>query len=88
MNPESLRDILLAAPNDQLDHSLFPLIEKWEEPPTALQVLEVVDKCIHCALASGFALSALQEVYRLRLKAEGKTHEELVPFATWRAQLD
>lgn len=78
---------LLKAPDRQLDAQMKPLIEKWSDPPTALQVLEVLDYCIHGSLASGFVVSVLQILYDMRCKAEGVTHEQLEPLATWRNQL-
>jgi hypothetical protein len=78
---------LLKAPDRQLDAQMKPLIEKWSDPPTALQVLEVLDYCIHGSLASGFVVSVLQILYDMRCKAEGVTHEQLEPQATWRNKL-
>ena len=79
-----LVEALLQAPDSQLDAEMKPYIEKWDDPPTALQVLEVVDHCIHAALASGFVVSLLQGIYDARCKAEGVTHEHCVALATWR----
>jgi hypothetical protein len=78
---------LLKAPESQLDIQMKPLIEKWNDPPTALQVLEVLDFCIHGSLASGFVVTVLQTLYDMRCKAEGVTHEQLEPKATWRNRL-
>lgn len=80
-----LKRLLLEASDAQLDASMKPLIEKWDEPePTSLQILEVVDHCIHGSLASGFMVAALQALYDAALKREGKNHEDNVPHATWR----
>ena len=79
-----LVDLLLKAPDSQLDASMKPLIEKWSDPPKAIEILEVLDHCIHGSLASGFLVAALQAVYASTLKAEGTTHEALLPRATWR----
>lgn len=84
MNFEDLKKVLLAAPSNQLDDSVKPLLEAWDDPPTPLQVLEVVDKCVRSALASGFALSTLQGVYEMVCRHNGVTHEEVVKQATWR----
>lgn len=78
---------LLKAPDHQLDAQMKPLIEKWTEPPTALQVLEVLDFCIHGALASGFMVAVLQALYDIRCKAENTTHEEVEKLAEWRKRL-
>jgi len=75
---------LLTAPNTQLDDAMKPFIKEWSEPPSALQVLEVLDKCIYGSLASGFVVKVLQTVYEMRCSAEATTHEEVVALAPWR----
>jgi hypothetical protein len=82
---DSLAALLLKASDRELDATMKSHIEKWSEPPTALQVLEVLDHCICGALASGFVVSVLQAVYAGRCKAEGMTHADLEKLATWRA---
>ena len=79
-----IRKLLLAAPDGQLDACMKPLIEKWNDIPTALQILEVVDQCIYAALASGFTLTIMQSMLAEAIQKEGTTHEELVKLATWR----
>lgn len=81
-------DHLLKAPDSQLDACMKPLIEKWGNPPTALQILEVTDHCIHGSLASGFVVALLQTLYDMQCKAEGTTHAEVVKQATWRPAED
>jgi len=89
--PESLKEMLLSGPDDPhapVDPLLKELIRKWDEPePSALQVLHVLDMAVHGALASDFVISVLQIVYNTRLSKEGKTHEQLVPLATWRGDI-
>lgn len=82
---KSMKTLLLLAPDSQLDAQMKPLIEQWSDPPTSLQILEVVDHCIHASLASGFVVSALQALYEAALKNEGIKHEDNVPKATWRS---
>ena len=79
-----LKSILLDAPDTQLDASMVAMVRQWSDPPSALQVLEVLDHCIHGALASGVVIRLLQWCYVERRDAEGVTHEALVPLATWR----
>lgn len=79
-----LKMLLLKAPDTQLDHSLFPLIEKWDDTPKAIQVLEVLDKCIFYGAASGFTVSVLEELLRITMKLENVTLEQLEPLAVWR----
>src|SRR5579885_3852675 len=81
---KELRDYLLKAPDSQLDAAVKPLIEKWDEEPTPLQILEPLDLCINGSLASGFVVATLQAVYDVQCKKFNTTHEEVVKQATWR----
>ncbi len=82
---KDIKDLLLKAPDGQLDASQKPLIEKWDDfNPSSLSILEVLDNCIWGSLASGFTVNLLQELYDKRLKIENTTHEENVKFAHWR----
>lgn len=78
------KKILLTAPDTQLDASMKPLIEKWLEPPTPIQILEVLDHCVHGALASGMVITMLQMMYKETCAQANTTHEEIVKSATWR----
>ncbi len=80
-----MKKMLLIAPEDQLDKSMFPLIEKWSEPEVkAIQILEVLDHCIHAGLASGFTINLLQTMLDLSLLNENKKLDDILPLATWR----
>lgn len=83
----SLKEMLLQAPDGQLDKSMFPLIEKWDEEPTAIQILEVLDQVIYASLGSGFVVSLLQMLYENALKKEGKTHKDMEALTTWRNKM-
>lgn len=83
----TIKKLLLEAPDGQLDACVFPLIEKWDEPATAIQILEVLDKVIYAALGSGFVVTLLQTLYDEARKREGKTDVEVVALATWRNEL-
>lgn len=81
----SLKEHLLTAPDDQIDKSMFPLIKKWDDAPTSIQILEVLDNCIYASLASGFVVTLLQTLYTTALANEGKKHEANLPLAAaWR----
>jgi hypothetical protein len=80
---DDLRELLCQASDRELDASMFPLIRRWSDPPTAIQVLEVLDHCINGSLASGFVVRFLQVTYDIALGREGVTHEEIVRLATW-----
>lgn len=75
---------LLEAPDHHLDPVMKPYVEKWSDPPTALQVLEVLDLCISDAMASGFIVTVLQALYDITCKEEKTTHDDVVKLAVWR----
>lgn len=79
-----LKKILLEAPDSMLDASVFPLIEKWDDTPTSLQVLEVLDYCVYSSLASEFVVRLLEGLLYTRLDAECRTLHEIEPEAYWR----
>jgi hypothetical protein len=84
MNDRNIRDLLMIAPDDQVDAALKPLIAKWDTEPTSLQVLEVLDLCIFGGAATGFVVRLLETLYDVALQAEHKVHADNLPFATWR----
>lgn len=81
---KDLKANLQTAPTEQLDACMQPLIEKWEATPTALQILEVLDHCIHSSLASGLVIELLQRTYETACTVEGLTNNEVVKQAHWR----
>lgn len=81
---EDMKALLLSAPDGQLDEQMKPLIKKWDTPAKAIQILEVLDHCVHASLASGFTVRLLQMLYDAALTNEKTTHEEVVKLATWR----
>lgn len=76
--------MLLVAPDGQLDASVKPLIEKWNDEPTSLQVLKVLDQCVNSALASGFTISLLEMLLKEGIERENTTYDAVVDQATWR----
>ena len=56
-----LTDLLCSGSDRQLDASMHPLIRAWEDPPKAVQVLEVLDLCIHDSLCSEFIVRVLTD---------------------------
>jgi hypothetical protein len=83
MNKEII-NLLLRAPDTQIDACIKPLISKWSDPPTPIQVLEVLDNCINGGLASGFVVTLLQEIYQITCKNNDITHDEVIKQAHWR----
>lgn len=80
----TLKSMFIVAPDNQLDASMQPLIAKWDDEPTAIQILEVLDQCIYAGLASGFTISILQTMLAHAQQRENLTLDDLVPLATWR----
>lgn len=79
--------MLLDAPDRTLDASMFPLIQKWSDPPRAIEILEVVDKCIYGSLAANWVVYMLQTRLDSALETEGIPYDSMLPLATWRADL-
>ena len=75
---------LLKAPDSQLDAKMKPLIEAWDKPPKALQVLEVLDYCVNGSLASTFMMRILEMLLGAAIKREETTYEAVVSQASWR----
>jgi hypothetical protein len=84
MHASDMKQLLLTAPAGQLDACMKPLIEKRDTPAKAVQILEVLDSCIHGGLASGFTVRLLQMLYDAALTTEKTTHETVVKLAIWR----
>lgn len=81
---KELRDLLLKLSDDQLDAKMHPLIQKWDEQPKAIQILEVLDHCINASLASGFVVATLQAFLEVAMKSENTDLASLVKLAIWR----
>jgi hypothetical protein len=84
----TLRELLLTAPDSQLDASMVELVKSWSDPPTAIQVLEVVDLCVFGSLASGVLVTLLQYELEDAFKREGTTLKEVLKLAVWRPEKD
>jgi hypothetical protein len=81
------KDMLLSAPDSQLDQSMRELIMVWDDEPTSLQILEVLDKVIYSALGSDFVVTMLQIFLETTMAKENTTLEKIVPGAYWRANI-
>jgi len=66
-----MKEMLLTASDRQLDKAMFPLIQKWDSPPKAIQILEVADRCACFALASDFMMVIFNMELEVALKREG-----------------
>ncbi len=84
---KTIKELMLLAPESQLDNSIKPLIEKWRDPPQSLEILEVLDKVIYTGTASGFVVQLLEQYLNQTLKEEHKTLMEITQLAIWRTNL-
>lgn len=84
MDYTALIPLLKTAPDSQLDNGLKPLLAAWANPPTALQVLELLDQCVYCGGASGTVMTLLEAMFDDRIKAEGVTYDSVAEHAVWR----
>ena len=67
-----------------VDGNAKEYIRKWDTPPTALQILEVLDHCAYGALASGAMMHVLHIMFDIALKQEETNREEVEKKAVWR----
>lgn len=81
---KEMLDLLRTIPPGLCAPELQAKILTWDDPPTALQVLEVTDRAINGSLASHHVVMLLQALYEDLLLAEGVRHEDLVLKAHWR----
>lgn len=62
----------LQAPTNVIDESIREMIrDKWDDEPTSIQILEVVDHVVHWGAGSDLA-------------SEKKSLEDILPDAVWR----
>lgn len=84
----STKEVWLAAPASQVDPQVIKMIrEQWDDTPSALQILEVQDKCAYYGLSSDFVVTALQVTLEVALKSENTSLEDILPQATWRKEM-
>lgn len=79
------KQILLSAPNHHLEQSMKDLIVTWDDPPTPLQILKVLDFCIQGALATGMMINILQDMHQKSCQQFNTSHEEVIKRAVWRS---
>lgn len=82
----TIKQMWQAAPDDQLDKGLQDIVGRWDDSPTPIQILELLDAVIHGGAGSGFTVSALQLMYSSACAKNEVKHEEVVQLATWRKE--
>lgn len=83
---DDLKELLLQSPDRELDARVKPYVEKWDDPPTTLQILEVLDLCVNGSLASGFMIKFFEVVLDEAIQREATTYDDVVKQAIWRDQ--
>ena len=81
---QEIVEVLLQLSERHIDEAVKPMLEKWSDPPEPIQILEVIDQCVHGSLASGFVVTTLQAMYKMSCEDHNTTHEQVVVNATWR----
>jgi len=82
---KTFKEVWLEVPDSQMAEVIKDIIrEKWDDEPSAIQILEAIDYCVHYGASSDFVVSVLDGYMHAALQCEGKTFEELISEATWR----
>lgn len=72
---ESLLDLVIQAPNGQIDHTVIPKIAALktmgiQERPAAMKA--ILDECAYAALASDFAMVTMDVVWKVMQREAGQ----------------
>lgn len=84
MTLNELKTILLEIPDRELDVSAKKTINSWEEFPTALRLLELLDNIVRYSLSCDLVVQFLDMRLKIALQEENMTMEELENQAVWR----
>ena len=82
-----LKQLLLDAPEDQIDAGARQSIATWSEPPKALEIFRTLDECVYGAMTSGFVVQVLETMLVVQSKEENLTRAQLEELAVWREKL-
>ena len=82
----TFKQLMAAAPAEQIDPAAQEIIKNWDEEPTAIQIFEVLDKSARYSWATGFTMMFMQTFLDLRMKLESLSREDLEKLATWRTE--
>lgn len=83
---EDIIEILKTLPNSQLDPQMVELIKKWDNPPQASQVLEVLDKCVFHSFTNGFYIKILDIILEDAFQRENTTFDAVAAKSEFRKQ--
>lgn len=82
---QSFKSLMLEAPFGHMDQPLRELIEtKWDDDPSALQLLEALDHIAFCASATPFVQGAIKVLMEIKLEQDKVSYADLIKQAGWR----
>lgn len=81
---QHLKQILLNAPESAFEPALKELVESWDEEPTALELLRLLDEAAYIGGANEAVMQILDRCLHDRLGIEGITMDDLIGEAAWR----
>lgn len=84
MDYENIIKTLLEMSDDALDDKIKIIIRNWNYKPSALQILEVLDKCVYGSLCNSFCIKVFEILLEDKIKEENTTYDEVVKKAFWR----
>ena len=87
MDYAKLRDLLLQAPNNELDSVAKVWISKWGDKPDPASILYVLDMCVNGSLCTDFCITVMDAMLKEVIREENTTMEEVVKNAHWRNDL-
>lgn len=82
---ESIRDMLLQGSERSIDAHPRWVITKFDDKPTAIQWLELLDSIVRYASADPFVHRVAEIMFEQAMKEEAVTRDDLAPLAWWRS---
>lgn len=83
MNEDIIKALLQLSDN-ALGDEVKIIIRNWNYNPSALQILEVLDKCVYGSLCNSFCINVFEILLDNKIKEENTTYDEVVKKAFWR----
>lgn len=84
---DTIKSIWKKAPDSSLSNELQSIIDRWNDDPSAIQVLELLDWAIHSGGANQFTVRVLETMLYARIKEEHTTYADVIARATWRKEM-
>lgn len=81
---DDLLTLLKSTPESQLSPQIREKVEKWVEPVSAINILEVLDDVVHTGGGSGFIVKVFDLMLTESMDRENTFYDDLVKQAHWR----